>query len=87
MQSLDKQTIDGAPRELLVRLLTHITDGVPFRVTDLGELRALLDVPVEVECTDEMYKAFVKVMHDNNNGSESYKDVVKNAIEAAIKAS
>lgn len=43
--------------------------------------------PAAVECTEEMYKAFVKVMHDNNNGSESYKDVVKNAIKAAIKAS
>lgn len=41
------QTIEGVSRELLVRLLTHITDGVPFRVTDLGELRALLDAPIE----------------------------------------
>lgn len=66
------------------------------------EIRALCDVnklkigtllyteqpaPVEVECTEEMYKAFVNVMNDSNNGSETYKDVVKNAIEAAIAAS
>lgn len=47
------QTIDGVRRELLVSLLAHIADGIPYRLTlisDIAELRTLLDAPVCGNC-------------------------------------